>query len=119
MTIPPGPRYLFGLLPFLLVPSALVYGFLELNNTYLGATTPKWLIILATVLARPILSIFQRYYTRYIDRKAAAANNAFIVPHVVEKRPNFAGLSLMKILVEDFKTGYPGEHCITFKRKTY
>ncbi|KAF9563331.1 cytochrome P450 monooxygenase pc-3 [Agrocybe pediades] len=106
--MPPGPRFLFALLPSFITPAAIAYSFLTLFNAYLGGLIPKWFVLLATCLARPILSILQRYYTRSVDCKAAAAHNAFIIPHVQEKPLKLAGLSLMKMLVDDFKAGYPG-----------
>ncbi|KAJ3512922.1 hypothetical protein NLJ89_g3244 [Agrocybe chaxingu] len=117
MAIPPGPRYLFSLLPFFLGPPAVVYAGLRLADTCLGLVVPTWVTVAAVVLARPFLSIFQRYYTRYKDRKAAAANYASIVPHVEEKRPNFGGLSIMSALVKDLKTGYPGDMTLTWMEK--
>ena len=108
MDIPPGLRYLNSLLPFFAIPPCIVFLAIRFANVYHGATIPANWTVLATLLARPALSVFQRYYTRYVDRRNAAANNAFILPHVEEKRPNFAGLSIMKRLLEDFRHGYPG-----------
>jgi len=108
MDVPPGIRYLNSLVPFFAIPPCIVLLAIRITNVYLGANISTTLTVLATLLARPALSVFQRYYTRYVDRRNAAANNAFILPHVEEKRPNFAGLSIMKLLLEDFKHGYPG-----------
>lgn len=113
MDVPPGLRYLNSLLPFFAIPPCIVFLAIRFANVYLGVHIPTTLTILATIFARPGLSVFQRYYTRYVDRRNAAANNAFILPHVEEKRPNFAGLSIMKLLLEDFKHGYPGNNWIT------
>ncbi|KDR74434.1 hypothetical protein GALMADRAFT_141472 [Galerina marginata CBS 339.88] len=117
MEIPPGPLYIFKLLPFLLGPPAVTFSLLRLAEVYLGAVIPTSVSVVAVLLARPLLSVFQRYHTRYVDRRAAAANNAFIIPHVEEKRPKFAGLSLIKLLIEDFKTGYPGDRLLEWKEK--
>jgi hypothetical protein len=108
MDVPPGLRYLSSLLPFFIIPPCVVFLGITFVNVYLGANIPTTLTILAILLACPALSVFQRYYTRYVDRQNAVANNAFILPHVEEKRPKFAGLSIMKRLLEDFKHGYPG-----------
>lgn len=113
MEMPPGPLYLFKLLPFFLVPPVTVIAILRIDQVFLGTKVPTWLYIAAGLLVRPFLSIFQRYYTRYLDSRAADANAAFIIPHVEEKRPGFAGLSIMSALVKDFKNAYPGE-CFCF-----
>ena len=112
MDVPPGLRYLSSLLPFFTIPSFVIFLVIRFANVYLGANISTTVTVLAILLARPALSVFQRYNTRYIDRRNAAANNAFILPHVEEKRPNFAGLSIMKRLLEDFKHGYPGNGII-------
>ncbi|KAJ3514971.1 hypothetical protein NLJ89_g2053 [Agrocybe chaxingu] len=117
MAIPPGPRYIFTLLPFLLGPPAVVYGGFKFSNAFFGLTVSTWFTAIAVVLARPVLSIFERYFTRYMDRRAAATNNAFIVPHVEEKRPGFAGLSIMAALVKDLENGYPGDMFLPWMEK--
>jgi len=109
MENPPGISFLYRISPFLLLPSATVIGLLQLNHLCSGPTIPTWLVTLGILLARPLLSIYQRYYQRYVDKKAAAANNAFIIPHVHEERPNFAGLSLIAAMVKDMEEGYVGE----------
>ncbi|KIM42797.1 hypothetical protein M413DRAFT_444452 [Hebeloma cylindrosporum] len=117
MDIPPGLRYLNSLLPFFAIPPCIVFLAIRFANVYLEANISTALTVLAILLARPALSVFQRYYTRYVDRQNAAANNAFILPHVEEKRPNFAGLSIMKRLLEDFKHGYPGDAFLEWTEK--
>ena len=117
MGIPPGPKYIFQLLPFFLFPPAAVFGLLRLLRTHAGIALPTWVSVVAIVLARPLLSVFQRYHRRYVDRKAAVAHNAFIIPHVEEKRPAFAGLSIIKALVRDFQDGYPGDKLLEWNEK--
>ncbi|KAF9563333.1 cytochrome P450 monooxygenase pc-1 [Agrocybe pediades] len=109
MLVPPGPVYLLKLLPFFLIPSALAYyAFLTANKTFWGGSLPHWLIISVSTLARPLLFVFQRYLNRYLEHRAAAANGAFVIPHVEEKLPNFAGFSLVKTLVADIHKSHPG-----------
>ncbi|PPR02520.1 hypothetical protein CVT26_012004 [Gymnopilus dilepis] len=117
MGIPPGPKYIFQLLPFFLFPPAAVFGLLRLLRTHAGIALPTWVSVVAIVLARPLLSVFQRYHKRYVDRKAAVAHNAFIIPHVEETRPAFAGLSIIKALVRDFQDGYPGDKLLEWNEK--
>lgn len=107
--IPPGPLYLLKLLPFFLGPPAVALAVLRADAVFVNRAVPTWLYITVALLARPFLSIFQRYYTRYTIAKAAAASGAFVIPHVHEERPGFAGLSLMKQFIKDLKNGYPGE----------
>ncbi|KAH9483075.1 Cytochrome P450 monooxygenase 75 [Psilocybe cubensis] len=113
--IPPGPLYLLKLLPFFLGPPTVAISILRADAVFANRAIPTWLYIAAALLARPLFSVFQRYYTRYSVAKAAAASGAFVIPHVQEERPAFAGLSLMKQLVQDLKNGYPGDLILKWK----
>ncbi|KAF8876291.1 cytochrome P450 monooxygenase pc-3 [Gymnopilus junonius] len=117
MEIPPGPKYVLQLLPFFLLPSVIAFGLIRFSAVYLVVIVPNWLAILSIILARPLLIIFQCYYARHVDKNAAAVHNAFIIPHIEEKRPAFAGLSIIRTLVNDFKTGYPGDRLLQWKEK--
>lgn len=112
MELPPGPLYLLKLLPSVVLPSATVLAFLRLVEIETGASIPIWFSALAVLAIHPVLFILKRSYSRYADAKAAAANNAFLPPHVKEQLPNFAGLSIMKRMVQELKDGYPGKRAL-------
>ncbi|KAF8164307.1 cytochrome P450 [Pholiota molesta] len=109
MELPPGPLYLLKLLPYAVLPSATVLAFLRLIEIETGACIPIWSSALAVLAIHPVLFILKRSYSQYADAKAAAANNAFLPPPVKEQLPHFAGLSIMKRMVQELKDGYPGD----------
>lgn len=112
MALPPGPLYLLKLLPSVVLPSATVLALLRIIEIETGASIPTWVSALAVLAIHPVLFIFKRGYSRYADAKSAAANNASLPPHVKEQFPNFAGLSIMKRMVQELKEGYPGKRTL-------
>ena len=104
MQLAPGPLYLIRNLPYFVIPSTIVYACLtQAKEHHLSVLAlPTWLTVLIAVLARPALFIFNRHYSRFADRRKAAANNAVVAPHV--RRSAF---SLLAQLARAAK-GYPG-----------
>lgn len=109
MHIPPGPAYVACLLPIFFVPSAIVYGTFAVLEKRLSCEIPYWLVLTLSILARPILFVFRRYYTRFQNKRHAAALGAEVMPYVEERWPRFGGFSTMKLLINNFKYGYVGE----------
>ena len=105
MELPPGPNYLLRLLPYFAFPSAVAFASLELLQRNFLLLLPSWIIILLSVLSRPILVLVQRKYSRWQDRKAAAALGAVLAP-VMEESP----LEIISEFVAAFD-GYPGAVC--------
>ena len=103
MQLPPGPSYLLRSFPHFAVPSTIVYACLTLSKNYLSFAVPTWLTVIAVILARPAVFIFNRYYSRFADRRNAAANNAVVAPHVRE-----SPFSVVAKISESFENGYPG-----------
>ena len=103
MQLPPGPLYLLRTFPYFAVPSSIVYACLTLAKGSLSFPIPTWLIVSTTVLARPAIFIFNRYYSRIADSRAAAANNAVVAPHVRE-----SPLSIISTITKSIREGYPG-----------
>jgi hypothetical protein len=104
MQLPPGPSYLLRSLPYFAIPSTIVYACLTLvAKEHLALAIPSWLTVVIAVLARPAIFIFNRHYSRFADRRDAAANNAVVAPHVRESA--FASISKIS---KSFMSGYPG-----------
>jgi hypothetical protein len=103
MQLAPGPSYVLRNFPYFAVPSTIVYACLTLAKRKLSIAVPTWLTVSAVILARPVLFFFNRYYSRYVDNRDAAANNAVIVPHVRE-----SPFSIISRIYESFTKGYPG-----------
>ncbi|KAF8164775.1 cytochrome P450 monooxygenase pc-1 [Crassisporium funariophilum] len=104
MELPPGPVYLLRLVPFFAIPSTIVYLCLKLAREQLDVAIPTWLMITAVLLARPALFVYKRYYTRFAEAKAAAANNAILAPHVRE-----SAIHIMTAFGASIKDGYPAD----------
>ena len=103
MKLPPGPPYLLRSFPYFAVPSTIVYACLTLAKEYLGVAVPTWLKVSAVIFARPGIFFFNRYYSRFADRRDAAANNAVLAPYV--QRSAFAVIAK---ITESVTRGYPG-----------
>ena len=103
MQLPPGPLYLLRTFPSFAVPSTIVYACLTLAKEHLSLAIPTWLTVFATLLARPVVFIFNRYYSRFADSRAAAANNAVVAPRVRE-----SPFSIISKMSHSLKEGYPG-----------
>ena len=103
MQLPPGPSYILRGLPYFAIPSTIVYACLTLAKEHLDLAVPTWLKVFAVILARPAIFIFNRHYSRFVDRRDAAANNAIVAPYVQQ-----SALSIISKISESFKRGYPG-----------
>ena len=103
MQLPPGPLYVLRSLPYFAIPSTIVYACLTLAKEHLTLAIPTWLTVFIAVLARPAIFIFNRHYSRFADRRDAAANNAIVAPHVRE-----SALAVISKISKSFMTGYPG-----------
>ena len=102
MQLAPGPLYLLRNLPYFAVPSTIVYACLTLAKEHLSVALPTWLTVIIAIFARPTIFIFKRHYSRFADKRDAAANNAVIPPHV-----RGTGFSLISKLARA-RNGYPG-----------
>ena len=102
MQLAPGPLYLIRNLPYFAAPLAIVYACLTLTKEHLGVAIPTWLTVLIAVLARLTIFILSRHYSRFADKRAAAANNAVVAPHI-----RGTGLSIISKLTRA-RNGYPG-----------
>ena len=103
MHLPPGPSYLLRTIPSFAVPSTIVYVCLTLAKEHLSLPIPTRLVVFTVLLVRPAIFIFNRYYSRFANSRAAAANNAVLAPHIRE-----SAFSIISKITHNFKEGYPG-----------
>jgi hypothetical protein len=105
MQLAPGSSHLLRSVPYFAIPSVIVYVCLTLAKGYLGIQNaiPTWLAVFGAVFARPVIFIFNRYYSRFADSGDAAANNAVVAPHVRE-----SPFAVISKIIQSLKKGYPG-----------
>lgn len=102
MAFPPGPAYLLWLFPYFLIPSAAVYVSLRLLDV-LTINIPSWLVIAATVAARPTIFLFNFYLGNpWADKRGAVSRGAILPPVVQEST-----MSIIPRLLEGTRSGYP------------
>lgn len=103
MDLPPGLVYLLRNLPYFAIPSAVTYASVKvlLHQTNISLST--LVVVLFSLLARPILFLCNIYYSEWADKRAAAAHGAVIAPKVDDPL-----LSIVSKMAESFRGGYPG-----------
>ncbi|KDR74319.1 hypothetical protein GALMADRAFT_227391 [Galerina marginata CBS 339.88] len=111
MELPPGPVYLLRLFPYFALPSTATYFALRLWQSQATFSIPSWIIIVISVFARPIIFFFQRYYSGWVDKRAALAHGAVLAP-CMEESP----LAIISEVVKGFN-GYPGEAMFRWSKK--
>ena len=103
MSLPPGVRYVLQAIPSFVLPSTVVYLCLKFLQHQTELKIASWLVAFLTVLAKPVSLLLNKFYTRFRDQRAAAANDA-ILPPTVSGNP----LAVISKLVESIENGYPG-----------
>ena len=103
MQLAPGPLYLLRTIPYFAIPSTIVYACLTLAKEHLRLAIPTWLTVFIAAFSRPAIFILSQHYSRFADRRYAAANNAVVAPHVRE-----SAFSIISKVNVSFKEGYPG-----------
>ncbi|CAA7263613.1 unnamed protein product [Cyclocybe aegerita] len=101
----PGLTYLQRVVPHFAIPSAIVYFALRIANDFLPITIPSWIIVPATLFARPILFFATSWYSDIVNKRDAAARGAVMAPMV-----NASSFKIIGDIVETLKGGFPAEH---------
>ncbi|KAJ3499527.1 hypothetical protein NLJ89_g10090 [Agrocybe chaxingu] len=101
----PGLTYLQRVVPHFAIPSAVVYLALRIANDFLPITIPSWVIIPATLFARPIIFFASSWYSDIANKRDAAARGAVMAPMV-----NASSFKIIGDIVETLKGGFPAEH---------
>jgi len=102
MALSPGLKFVVGLLPTFLIPSALVYASLTVSKNQFGVNIPSWIVAILTIIARPVLFLAGMRYKRWADQRAAAAHGAVL--------PTDVPISPWKVIAESeasIESGYP------------
>jgi hypothetical protein len=105
--LPPGPVYVFALLPKFIVSSITVYLSLLVLQDRLHLDIPTLLVVAAVALARPVLFIVTQYYRIWANKRAAIANGAILPPQVREST-----FSIISSLRKSIQSGYPGAQSV-------
>ncbi|KDR74359.1 hypothetical protein GALMADRAFT_580139 [Galerina marginata CBS 339.88] len=103
----PGFAYFLRLFPYFAIPSTVVYLSLRLlqkSAFFPNVKLPTWLVIIAAICARPGIFFFGIYYSKWADKRAAAAHGAVLVPTVREST-----FAIVTELVDGARVGYPAD----------
>ncbi|KAH6896353.1 cytochrome P450 monooxygenase pc-3 [Coprinopsis sp. MPI-PUGE-AT-0042] len=107
-TLPPGIVYLIQNLPTVVLPPStvvLIANLIQRHTVY--RNVPLWTIVLATLLSLPAAVIGRMIVKNIKDARDAAKRGAVLPKRVRDDVP--AGLGLLKAMVKEFESGYPGD----------
>ncbi|KAH6890040.1 cytochrome P450 monooxygenase pc-3 [Coprinopsis sp. MPI-PUGE-AT-0042] len=107
-TLPPGIVYLIQNLPTVVLPPSTVVLIANLIQRHtVDRNVPLWTIVLATLLSLPAAVIGRMIVKNIKDARDAAKRGAVLPKRVRDDVP--AGLGLLKAMVKEFESGYPGD----------
>ncbi|KDR66458.1 hypothetical protein GALMADRAFT_259236 [Galerina marginata CBS 339.88] len=104
MTLPPGVGYLLRLIPRFAIPSAIAYFSLKLLQRQQEIEISNWIVIPIALLARPALFFFNKFYSRRVNKRKAAANGAVLAPSL-----QLSASRIMSMLGDAIRTGFPAK----------
>jgi hypothetical protein len=108
--ITPGIDFLVPYLVKLSIPPVLF----TLTARYLGANydllIPRWTVIFASILSIPLVSASKIIWKSFIDRRAAAAHGARLIP--VFEGKLIANLDILTFMLRHLEIGYPGAYIL-------
>ncbi|KAJ7250360.1 cytochrome P450 monooxygenase pc-3 [Mycena rebaudengoi] len=105
MPIPPGILYLCRVVPLAILPSAATYVVLTRIFHQFGIEPPARIVLLATVLAQPIVFLSSILYRSLTNLNDAASRGATLIPRVPDQWPG--GLSSLSLIGKGLQSGYP------------
>jgi len=103
MSLPPGPAYLLNLAPYFALPSVAVYCLFASAHKFLDINTPRWLVFILTLFARPGLFFLRCRYEKWRNERAAAALGAVLPPHVTD-----SPFSVVSRVLARLQDSFPG-----------
>ncbi|PPQ85711.1 hypothetical protein CVT25_002479 [Psilocybe cyanescens] len=104
MELPPGITYLLEVFPRFAIPSIIAYLSLYLlEKREPSFSIPSWAAIILAIFTRPIILIFNHYHSIWVNKRAAAANNAVLAPSL-PKSP----LTIVSEFAWNSRHGHPG-----------
>lgn len=118
MTLPPGIVYLGLNFHFLIIPPACVYTIDRLAVEFFECQIPRWLFILACMLAFPAAFTMVVLYKLHIDESEAAAHGAVLPPCPPDKY--IGGFETLARRLASFKSvKYIGTESTAFQVNLY
>ncbi|KAJ3511197.1 hypothetical protein NLJ89_g4236 [Agrocybe chaxingu] len=105
MQLPPGVRYLLRHTHPLVAPSVTVYLTIKALDSFGITECPTWALVIATVLAKPLLLVFQVKYANRKNERLAAAHGAVLPPLVKE-----SSRSIIAKGQKARESGYPADN---------
>jgi hypothetical protein len=122
-SVPPGISFLLQNLPSLVAPPATILVLGKIASNHIDAISssyealggnpgsvtevPTWVILTLAALSLPTTIAARIVLKQLKDERDAAKHNAVLPPMV--KNAGFAGVALLKRLLNNFAVGYPGE----------
>lgn len=107
MTLPPGPKYLIQRAHYIAAPPAFVYALTRVISAFYSVQTPLWLLILASVLAYPIVLVINVQYTCYVDEREARKYGAVLPPRIPDN--SIGSTNMLAVQLSEFRKGYVGD----------
>lgn len=107
-TLPPGIVYLIQNLPKIVVPPAtvvLITSLIQRHTVYHNVAL--WTIVLASLISLPATAIGRMIVKNIKDERDAEKRGAVLPARVKDPMP--LGLGLLKAILNEFESGYPGE----------
>ena len=106
--LPPGPSYILRrLLSWKTISYVAFVGCIRVGGETLGVHLPLWAILSSSTVAFPAIIYARTEFQYWKDKRKAKSLGARLAPKVPSKWP--AGLDLIAVLINEFKTGYIGE----------
>lgn len=104
MPLPPGIVFLIPRLPALFAPPVAVYLTDRLIRHHFGVVIPAGLLVALGVLSWPLALVLHTYWSRWNNRRKAAACEAVMPPTIEYRLPG--GLDLLKQYVRERETKF-------------
>lgn len=112
MHLSPGIVYLGSNFHHLLIPPTFVYVVYRVCQEYFNSHIPKWLVILASVMAFPVAFTFKVLYKIHVDERQATALGAVMPPRLPDPYPG--GLQTLARVIHQVETGYLGRYILFY-----
>lgn len=101
MAIPLGIAFLVPRLPYLLIPSLVVYVAGRALRSYANIAVPAWLLFVTYIFSWPIALVAYARWLQWRLARKAAANGAVLMPLIESKDPFGLGLDIMRKVDRD------------------
>jgi hypothetical protein len=117
MILPPGIVYLGLNFHYLVIPPACVYAIDRIVVEFFEYQIPRWLFILASVLAFPAAFTTVVLYKLHVDESEAAAHGAVLPPRLLDK--SIGGYETLSRRLDQSKSKFIGTESMSFQMNLY